>query len=184
MYAVTLGEEIDPLLGGKIPPSGGGCLSLSLEDQIFIIGLPNLSQVEIQSCREQPINIGLLQEGDATFLLLGISNILEFDFSYNYDVGPKEGRGISPIPYEQGYGFSLIVFDTMTNIIQALRFFTVTPEFSEELHYTVESMKERYESGNYNFPYWHNKAMNKYSNPSKMWKDCIIKEKAGISFKP
>jgi hypothetical protein len=183
MYAIQLGERVDPDFSKKIPLAGGGTLILSQNDQIFIVGLPDITLQEMDASQNKPINIGLLKNGDAIFFLLNIGNLIEFDFSYNYNVGPEEGRGISPIPYDQGYAFSLILFDTKDQIIKALRFFTVTPQFSEELHFMIEKSKERYQQGSYNFDYWFTKSMRQYPNPSFMWKDCVIKEKAGKSFK-
>lgn len=183
MFVVELGQNIDPNLSSKITFNGGGTIILSKEDQMFVVGMPNLTTEEVRACQGNPIDIGLMGFGDATFILMNIGNVLELDFSYNYDVGPEEGRGLAPIPYNQGYAFSLILFDTVDQKIKALRFFTVTPSFSEELHFMIESARAKLQAGDYNFKYWFDKAMKKYKNPSHMWKDCVIKEKAGKSFK-
>ena len=166
MYVMAIGQEIDGNLSISVPPHGGGTLILSKEDQMFLVGMPNITPEEIHACQHNPIDIGLMEFGDAIFMLLNIGGVFEMDFSYNYAVGPEEGRGITPIPYEQGFAFSLIIFDTSDNHIKALRFFTVTPSFSEELHFMIENAKRKNESGHYNFRYWFDKAMKKYKNPN------------------
>lgn len=181
--AFVVGKPMHTGLKSQMGTSEGGRLLLTKEDQMFIVGAPNISAKEQALASEEPIEIGLFPFGDALFIMMK-AGFLELDFSYNYAIGEDDNlRGIQPIPYEAGYGFSLIVFDTVTENVSALRYFSVTPAFSEELHFHVTKAKERYDAGKYNFKYWYDKAMKKYPNPNMMWKLCTIREIAGQDFR-
>lgn len=183
MFALNLNDTIPAHWVDSIPAHiGGGCLILSQEAQLFLIGMPDLKMSEIESAKADPIKLGFLKEGDAVFIIMKIGETFELDFSYNYNVGEESTRGIKPIPYEQGYGFGAVIYDTNDLRIKALRFFTMTPQFSEELFFSIEMAKKRLKEGKYNFKYYFDKAMKKYPNPRHMWKDCKIVETAGQSF--
>jgi len=180
--AFIVGKPMPQTLRGQMGASEGGRLLLTREDQMFIVGAPNIKPAEQELAATAPIELGLFPFGDALFIMMK-AGFLELDFSYNFSVGEDDDlRGIAPIPYEAGYGFSLIVFDTFSGLVSAIRYFSVTPAFSEELHFQIEKARERHGAGKYNFKYWYDKAMKKYPNPNMMWKDCVIVEIAGHDF--
>ena len=161
----------------------GGALLFSQNEQIMIACMPEITAFESQLAQTCKIKIGLLVHEDAIFIITKLGDVFEFDFNFNWDVGPVEGRGLPPIKYHMGYAFPFVLYDSVDKHIKVLRYFTVTPSFSSELFFQMSEQKRKFEEGTYDFKKSYASAMKKYPTIPLMWKDCIKIEEAGIKFK-
>lgn len=182
MHSLSLNEKLPEEYLLKTSPVGGAAIMFSKDTQLILAGMPQISAAEASAAGRNPIKIGLMKFKDCIFIILDIGGVFVFDCSYNWNVGSIENRGLPPREPKAGFAISFALYDTISEKVRALRFFTVTPKFSEKLEYLVSEQKSRFENGSYDFETSLAKALNKYPDPNAMWKDCLLTEIAGKPF--
>ena len=158
-------------------------LILGRENGIEILaGMPGLDASEIHAARKAPVRIGLLRQGDALFLVADIKGLATVDMPYDHALPPQHLRGLPERSLTAGFFISLILADTSTGTVRALRGFTVTPRFS-----SVMEAELAYLDGRVGAPDWSYKrdvelAYRKWPTSNQMLASARIKETAGKPF--
>ncbi len=168
---LAVGEKFDH----DVPPEG---MSIALMNGVPML-LFNFSVTEknIAAFQQGSISFGLFSENNCLFFLFKIDKFLDWsDLAFTIHLAQDE-----KIEDNEGYlPFNIVLVDSGTSIIKALRMVTVSPEFRSMLaQITQQQALERFDTIDY---YKKIGAIyKKYPSASSMLKKVAIVEQGGIT---
>ncbi|MBO9428330.1 hypothetical protein [Sulfitobacter sp. R18_1] len=184
METLSLGNPIPERWRGKFPSEGGGILAFSEHDFHISIGFPLLSRKEVVAGREGKIRAGLLPQKDALIMLADIGGAIVVDTSFDPSKVHPDDRGMPSRKEDEGFAVSFALFDTAQDMTMALRFASVTPQFSSLLENMISDLYTRLkEDPRFDGEKSVREAYEKYPSPADMWKDCVAIEYLGQKFR-
>ena len=145
-------------------------------------GLPALTEQEIRAARSAPVTLGFLREGDAAFGIAFVPGLITADMPYDHSLPPPHLRGLPERSPTEGLLVQIIVADTVSGIVRALRFVSITPKFSALIEHELARLDTRVGSPDWNHRADVVRAYRKYPTPDAMMAAASHRETAGISF--
>jgi hypothetical protein len=105
--------------------------------------LANPDRSEVDAVRKGRLQVGLLVEGPAIFLLYKLGKMLWSDAPYSWWMVPEPRRGTpEPINPGQGVLLQIVLIDASTGIVQGLRAVALDTEFSQALHAAITNQMQ------------------------------------------
>ena len=176
-------------LGSRLPNEllpylcTGFRLIIGRDEGITILGgLPNFTNQKVLLARTAPITLGLHAEGDALFLVADIEGLETGDMPYDHSVPPPSRRGLPDRSETEGFLITLIMADSTSGTVVALRAFTVTPAFSALIEKEFQRLDGRVGSRDWHHRADVSRAYRKLPTPRHMLAKASHREIAGKSF--
>lgn len=105
------------------------------------IFMPGLAPFDIVQTQRGQIELALLDEEPVILMLIRIYGFLDWsEMPFNWHAVPADEQSMPPVPGANEHaGVHLILTEAITGIIKAMRFFTLSPEFTMRLHTAIAS---------------------------------------------
>jgi hypothetical protein len=125
--------------GGGPPWPEGVEFNYRCDTHMLVMSLPCLSPREIESVRKAPCEFGVFVEDDVIFFLYRFGDSFAWSESpYCYWMVPEDERTMPLPPTEQERAvLSVILVESNTNRIQAIRMVTLPTTVTRKLHWAI-----------------------------------------------
>jgi hypothetical protein len=137
MHIVAIGK---PLFEGRTELPEAIEYNYQSGDHTLLLSMKNLHPKEIEAVRESEAEFGLYSENGIVFLLYRFGEILPWsDSAFSWWNVSEEDRRI-PAPQanpEERILLKIILVEAATGIVEAIRVTTLSPDFTEKLHYAI-----------------------------------------------
>ena len=152
----------------------------------LLLFFDNLRNEEIKSVEAGPLEFGLFIYESIIFLVYKFSliqrkekkSIVYGDAGFNINLVPENIKRIPELPRGNEHGFlHIILVDSSTGIVRALRGCTLSPKFTYKLHFEILKQQER--SFNEEEHYRLAKEFYRKYSSLNLWNMCKIKCNAG-----
>ena len=115
----------------------------------LFVTMDNLTKEEIEGCKSGSISLDLVYLKDIIFFVNKIQGFEVSDASFVANI--SDFRPIEPIEDGSGYPFHIILTESTTNIIQAIRLISLGTKFSKELNKCIkEQLSKPFDTETYN----------------------------------
>lgn len=107
----------------------------------IFIGFDNVSDLEVENFKNLPISFRLVHFKDVISILFRFERHPWNDLCYNPNMSPE----IQVKDFEEGNGYNVLMIyhDTKTNIIKAMKFFTLSTWFSNNLNKMIREEQQK-----------------------------------------
>lgn len=138
---IALGQP-HPLLDQR-PMTEGVLLTITPDYFGIIAGYTHPTLSEITAHQRGPVDIGLAPGGDHTlFFIMRVGNVW-CDMPYALGILPEDQRNVLPDRrLDWGYLLHMELVDRASNMVVAMRAFTVTPTFSALLGQQIDRLRD------------------------------------------
>lgn len=138
MYTLKVGNKVEEFQG----LSDGVKFNISDGGTELIILLNKPTSSEIESIKSGKLQFGMFVKNDIIFLLSKFGNMNWMDAPFHIALA-KNLTVLQDIEEGKGYGCTIILVDTSTGEIKALRYVSFSTEFSKRLKANIEEQKSK-----------------------------------------